>query len=324
MEREAGRRITLLSIVLIDSTGGKGTTATMLEMAVKRQTGMVLEVITPNKFRRATIDRSFANAAIFIPVSQAGLSSTGAAPKITPALAQSLELGQIAARKDGKAILVNQPGDSLITGVDAGAALVAGIAGIVDDRVLLMDGVIKSLLTHQHIHPRWRKMLAMGETAGRLRNVKTMFEDWDEDVSSDYSQYAPCFKACMALAQLERLSPLRGQGHRYSYVQLARALNLAEPETSFHLSEVDLRKVLSIVANRLMPVGHDESERVHLPTLVKSKWEFPDDLPVVEGFSDREISQVLYEACRSMEITAPGLNLGCSHCVVRLPTRKTS
>lgn len=312
----------MLSIVLIDSTGGKGATARMLEMAVERQIGIVPEVITPDKFRRAAIDRSFANTAIFIPVSQAGLSSAGAAPKITPALAQSFELGQIAARKDGKVILVNQPGDSLITGIDAGAALMAGIAGIVDDRVLLTDRVVKSLLTHQHIHPRWRKLLAIGETAGRLRNVKAMFEEWDEDESSDYGQYAPCFKACMALAQLDRLSPLRGQGHRYSYVQLARALNLAQPETSFHLSEVDLRKVLSIVANRLIPAGDDESERVHLPSHVKSKWEFPHDLPVVEGFSDREIYQVLYEVCRSLELTESGLNLDCHTCVARLNSRE--
>lgn len=294
----------------------------MLEMAAEQQLGMVLEVITPDKFRRTAKDISFANTPIFVPVSQAGSSSAGNAPGITPTLAQSFELGQLAARRDGKVILVNQPGDSLITGIDAGAALVAGMAGIVDDRALLTDRVLKSFLTHQHIHPRWQKMLAIGETAGRLRKVKAMFEDWDEDVSSDYTQDAPSFKACMALAQLDRLNPLRGQGHKHSYVQLARALNLAEPETSFHLSEVDLRKVLSIVANRLIPVEEDESQRIHLPSHVRNNWEFPRNLPVIEGIANRQTYQVLYEACRSMEITEPGLDLDCTSCMVRLPTRK--
>lgn len=43
-------------------------------------------------------------------------------------------------------------------------------------------------------------MLAVGETADRLRKVKDMFEEWDEDDSNDYRLYAPCFKACLALA----------------------------------------------------------------------------------------------------------------------------
>jgi hypothetical protein len=241
---------------------------------------------------------------------------------VTVSLAQSFGLAQLAVERAAKVILVNQPGDSLITGADAGAALVAGIAGIVDDRLLLTDRVLKSFLTHQRIHSRWETMLAVGETAGRLRNVKAMFAEWDEDDANDYSLYASCFKACMALAQLDRLNTVRGQGRRYSYLQLARALNLAHTVTFFHLSEGDLRKVLSIIANRLIPSVDEGAERLHLPSYVKNKWEFPHCLPALNGITNREIYQVLYEVCRSVEVAESGLNLDYPTCVARLSSKE--
>jgi hypothetical protein len=292
-----------------------------LETAAEQQLGTVIEVMRPDKFQRTIQDRSLANAAIFVPVSEAGSFSADISRRVMP-LPDSFALGQLAATRAGKVILVNQPGVSLITGVDMGAAFVAGIAGIVDDRLLLTDRVLKSFLNHQHLHSRWGKMLAVGETADQLRKVKDMFEEWDEDDTNDYRLYPPCFKACLALAQLDKLNPIKGQGHRFSYVQLARTLNLAKGATGFQLSEVDLRKVVSIIANRLLPADDDNSERIHLPSLVRTRWGFPHQLPVIKGISNKQMYQVLYQVCHSMELSELGLNLDHPTCVARLSSRE--
>lgn len=313
----------MLSIILIDHTGRKGGIVKILETAAEQQLRMVVDIMTPDNFQRVAQSQSFANAAIFVPVT--GQRAFGSREGLRVGVSgESFALGQLASTRADKVILVNQPGDSLITGVDAGAAFVTGIAGIVDDRLLLTDRVLKTLLTHQHVHPRWGKMLAIGETAARLRDVQDMFGEWDDDDSNDYRLYAPCFKTCLALAQLDRLNPVKGQGHRFSYVQLARALNLARSVTGFHLSEVDLRKILSIIANRLLPANGDDSERIHLPSHVKTRWGFPRQLPVIKGISNSEMYQVLYQVCRAMELTESGLNPDPPTCVARLSSRELS
>lgn len=313
-----------MSVVLIDNNGRQGTTAKMLEMAAQRELGIVPDVYTIGRFRQIVNTVNVADSSILISVSESDLSVRRNSLGTPRTACESLQIAQSMVRRDinNKVILVSQPGASRITGVDAAAALLAGIAGIVDDRLLLSDGVLKSLYRHRHIDRRWRTMLAVGETAVRLRNVKDMFEDWDNDASSDTTQYAPCFKACLALAQLEKLKPIRGQGHRYSFMQLAQALNIAKPETSFRLSVGDLRKVLSIVANQLLAADDDETERLHLPSYVKKKLEFPSNLPVVDGISEEDIYQVLYDACHWMQVSDRGLTGNHPACAVRLPVKE--
>jgi hypothetical protein len=148
-----------------------------------------------------------------------------------------------------------------------------------------------------------------------------MFEVWNEDVSNDTTRYAGCFKACLALAQLDKLRSIPGQGHKYSYTQLALALNLAKSVTSFHLSSGDLRKVLSIIINQLIPPEEDESERTHLPSYVKKKLEFPSNLPVIEGISEEDIYQVLFEACYGMDVLYRDPIANHPVCAVRLPVK---
>lgn len=79
-----------MSIILIDSTDRRGTLVRMLEIAAT-QLGMVVEVIRPDKFRRAAEEHSFADAAVFVPVSQEGLLNGRKTAAITVSLVQSFE-----------------------------------------------------------------------------------------------------------------------------------------------------------------------------------------------------------------------------------------
>ena len=131
----------------------------------------------------------------------------------------------------------------------------------------------------------------------------------------------------MALAQLDRLRPLKGTG--YSFVKLAQALNLAEPTTSFHLSEGDLRKTLSRLTDRLIGPGEKGVERVRLPEYAR-KHEFPLNPPIIAGISEKEVPKRLYTACSSLQLerraSINGVNLWAARLLEtnfrHLPLRK--
>jgi len=311
-------------VILVDNSGHQGATAKMLEMAARRELGIVPDVIATTTFGQRIEASDTADSLVFISVTEQALSLRSNQMGNRRTACESLQIAQTLVHRDirSKVILVAHRGDSHFTGIDAVAAMVAGIACIVDDRLLLTEGVLSSLHRHRHTNNRWRTLLAIGDTASRLRNVKDMFNEWDEDISTDGTQDAACFKTCLALAQLDKLRPLRGHGHKYSYVQLAHALNFAEPETSFRLSVGDLRKVLSIISNRLLVEEDDYSERIYLPSRVKEKLEFPRNLPVIEGIPEREMSQILYQACRSME-TVDHISIGGHESLaIRLPIKE--
>ena len=102
---------TLLSIILIDSTGRRGGVVKILETAAEQQLGAVIEVMSPDKFQRTMQDRSLATAAIFVPVSEAGSFSANDSWR-AKSLADSFAFGQLAATRAAKVIWVNQPGAS--------------------------------------------------------------------------------------------------------------------------------------------------------------------------------------------------------------------
>jgi hypothetical protein len=196
--------------------------------------------------------------------------------------------------------------------------MLAGIAGVVEDRLLIADGVFDLVIDQKHLDSRGRIMLLLGEPATQLKKIKTVLEEWE--AADDEGDDLGCFRLAMALARLDQLRPLRGSGEPNSFVKLARALNLAVSKTSFRLSEGDLRRLLSKLANRLIGPDHEHRERTKLPEYTR-RCGFSRNLPIIEGLPGRESAKRLYSATSSIVLELRGSAHEVELWAARLPLR---
>ncbi len=234
------------------------------------------------------------DTAFFVSVPESALSTYSGGPQTPRVACEPLRFAQSLVRSDirFRVFLVQQA--RTFTGIDVAAALLAGIAGIVDDRLLIVKGVLSFILSHKPFNRKGRTMLMLGETSGRFIKIKEMLEEWENDEHGNELGDFQCFRAAMALSQIDRLRPLRGpRDHMYSFVILSQALNLAESKTSFYLNKNDLRKTLSRLADRLIGLEHDHTERIRLPDYARI-WDFPLNPPAIEGIDEKSIAKRLY------------------------------
>ena len=235
---------------------------------------------------------------------------------------ESIAVAQrLASRAQGhRVFLVRRSDASSLSGIDSAAAVMSRIAGILDDRLLLYDGALPRIVRHQVRDARHWRTLIIGRAAMQLESIMSMLNLWEERLAGDGTMDPACWRAAMALAQLEKLSPLRdGVGESYSFVKLAQTLNLRQSVTSFRLSESDLRKVLSMLADLWISASEDKSQRVNLPQRARENG-FPSHQPVVAGLSDGQLPKRLYDACKAMSVVKrDSLHDGVPLLVVRIP-----
>lgn len=294
-------------IVLVDDKS-RGPTARIFESAVlsvsdlpvTQRTKCACEVVPLKQAQRIRENLEPVETVIFVTVHETDLSYR---PGLSRVACESLQLAQSLIQLDLslRVFLILPAGVADFTGVDTAAALLAGMAGVLDDRLLLGDGIFDSILSQANLNPHTRMMLMLGEPAKRLKRLKHTLDEWALSDEGTDALDLNCFRAALALAQLDRLMPLRGQGDPYSFVKLAQALNLAQPFTSFRLSLGDLRKTLSSLTGRFLGFDRENFERLSLPDLARSR-EFPKNLPVVVGIPEPEIGKRLYAICSSVEI----------------------
>lgn len=173
---------------------------------------------------------------------------------------------EIAANRPGtRVFLVPTSRAGVLTGVDAVIAMLVGISGIVDDRGLVFHEVIHSMITPAATSRRQKSISLVGEVASRIEVTKKMLTAWSMDDQGDPTLDGACWRAAMALAELDSLEPLLVGPQPFSFSSLAAALNLSASVTNFRLNENDLRRVLSTLARRWLPPGHRASERRRLP-----------------------------------------------------------
>jgi hypothetical protein len=291
-------------IVLVDDSH-RGATARIIESAVGIHNSamppseqMNFEAITIQHARHQVATYNPLDTAIFISVADKTLSHRSHNPTASRVACESLEVAQSFVHLDPRfrVVLVRQAGVAVFTGVDTTAALLAGMAVVIDDRLLLADGVFSSILTYRHLDRKDRAMLMAGEPKERFLKLKAMLDEWMlTDEGGDVIDLK-CFRVSMALSQLDCLHPLPGSGHKYSFEKLARSLNLAAPTTSFRLSEVDLRKALGLLTDRFLPTEHAHAERVRLPAYARER-EFPFNPPAIKGIQEKDMPKRLYSAC---------------------------
>ena len=308
MLRKAAQRV-----VLVDDAP-QGPTARLLESAVSAynssttsSTQRHFETITRQKAQQSIATLDPAGTTVFVSVSEGALSSRGAGPRTPRVACESLAVAQALVRQEVRlpVLLVSQAGLSAFSGIDTAAALLAGMAGLLDDRLVIADGVLQVALRHQHLRSGGRTMLMMGESPGRMRKIREMLEEWELDEESSEIGDLNCFRVAMVLAQLERLQPLRGPGKPFSFVKLAQSLSLADTRMSFRRNSGDLRKTLSTLADRLLAPEHEDAELLRLPDYVRGR-EFPRNPPVIAGIPEEDIARRLYIACSRAEIKPAG------------------
>jgi hypothetical protein len=301
-------------IVLVDDMPQGPTARILVAAASSSLLGRPLEIITIEQAQHHIAAIDSRETTIFVSIPETALSSRSGDLRSPRIACKSLNLAQSLVQANGylRVILVLPAGTSLFTGLDTVAALLAGMAGIVDDRLLIADGVLAHFLHHNHLDHRNRTMLILGDPAHRLQTMKTMLEAWSLDVESDEMIDTRCFRTALALAQLERLKPLRGPGLLHSFDKLAQALNIEEPITSFKLSPGDLRKVMSKLADRLLSDEHEPTERLKLSEYARENG-FPSHLPLVRGIPEKDVPKRLHKACLLTDIipfaVVTGLNL---------------
>jgi hypothetical protein len=306
-------------IVLIDDAH-HGATAKILAAAVadsQYSAQRTFETVTRQQARRSwMLDR---DAVVFVSISARKLSFRGDNTGEQRTNFEAWAIAQWLARSESRVILVSEAGTSPFTGVDTAAAMLAGMAGVVDDRLLIAGGVFDLVIDQNHVGRRERTMLLLGEPAAQLKNIKNVLDEWES--TDDEGDDAGCFRVAMALAQLDQLRPLCGSGESTSFVKLARALNMAAPKTSFRLSEGDLRKLLSRLANRLIGPDHEHRERIRLPDYVRKCGFSPCPL-MIDGIPEKESAKRLYKATSAIALELRGSAHETNLWAARLPFRE--
>lgn len=315
-----------LRILLIDKAP-RGPTARMVEASIDRRrkaTGELsdvdLSIVSPDAVRVATTAPGMDGRLILVTASEPELSHRGSCDeRRTPC--QSLEVANALARHQRDRVCLIRSDAPPLSGVDIVATLVGGLAAVIDERLLLSDGVLDVLLDLSPATPRWRSVVVMGRSAPAVKALGAMLNAWDEGaLRGDGTLDPACWRTAMALAQLNDLRPIAGTGDRFSFVKLAQGLNLMEKATSFRLSEHDLRKALAILASAWLDSSTHPSERLRLPTYARDHG-FPLQPPTLHGVPDKDVPRRLYDVARAMElIERAGPDADAQQIVARVPT----
>src|SRR5436305_12448763 len=143
---------TTLRIVLVDDES-RGPTARILESAVYNSSGRQLaqqgfETLTLEQAQRTALDPS--ETAVFVSVSEEALSFRGNGTRANRVACKSLEVAQALVQTDSRLRVVLVRPASAFTAIDVVAALLAGMAGLIDDRHLIVDGVLDAVLGGRH------------------------------------------------------------------------------------------------------------------------------------------------------------------------------
>jgi hypothetical protein len=205
-----------LKILLVDRSATSPTAkivATAIEdhtNAGTREGRIEYQVINPLELENRTrlLDDG---STVLVSSGEADLSSRSQASAKPRHACASLALAQSLATAH-KVYLLRHSDTSPFCGVDLVAALLSGLAGILDDRELLRDAVLAALTAHVPRDRRHTSMLAIGRYAAPIQELKTMLDTWDEDVDWDPTLDPSCWRAATALAQLDELLPIRGIG----------------------------------------------------------------------------------------------------------------
>jgi hypothetical protein len=298
----------IVKILLIDHELS-GPTSKMVEGAVQQQshrrgTTLEYELVRPAEVFKRLEPVGPEGAVILVSITEPALSMRQIGEKGQRVACASLSMAQaLAARpKTPTVFLLRQSDQPPLSAVDVIAGMLSGIGGVLDERTVPCDGLLRALFDHRPIAARTRTIFVVGRSAETIRQVKNMLRGWDEQTGWDGRLDQACWRTAMALAQLDRLLPLPSAGDRYSFVKLAEALNLRSALTSFRLSVSDLRKVMSMLAGYWnVPDGDQRTERIHLPTYAQ-KQGFPQHPPAIAGWSDEELPKRLYDAARAMDL----------------------
>ena len=320
-------RIGPLRLFLIDQSD-RGPTRRIVEAAVdaerrQRSSSVELEVVSRSKAVKGLAGRG-ASDVVLVSVGESQLSSSPQG-NLSRTACESLAVAQtLAGQVSGPVHLLRHTDAAALSGLEVTAVLLAGSAGVIDDRLLMSDGVLRGLLDHQFEDARSRSMLLIGRSAGATRVLVEMLKMWSEELECYGTLDAACWRAAMALAQLDELRPLRGPGDRFSFVKLAQALNLRSADTTFQLTENDLRRVLSDLADLWLPDPEDKPERLHLPNYAKANG-FPSSQPAVSGIEDHELPKRLYEIAKQLVLVDRGVKDDeVPTVVVRVPRRQST
>jgi hypothetical protein len=315
-----------LKILLLDRAK-RGPTARIVEAAIERRQKAKgdsscahFSIATPHEVRRVPSAKS-SGRVVLVTVGEPELSlrDPGGGRRIA---CESLVVANTLARTGGDKVCLIRSDAQPLSGVDVVAALAGSIAAVVDERLLLTDGVFDALLERSSSDQRLRSIVVIGKSAIAVKQLRIMLDEWEEGaLGGDGTLDPACWRTAMALAQVDELRPIAGTGDRFSFVKLAQGLNLMGAATSFHLSQHDLRKALGMLASVWIDSSTHHAERVRLPAYAKAQG-FPQNLPVLDGVHDSEVPKRLYDIARAMEvIERTGFEEEARCVVVRVPIR---
>lgn len=275
-----------------------------------------LEVVPFDNFEDLGVIQDPNSTVILVTVSEPELSCKDGRA-ITPC--RSLATAQNVIRQNPtlRVFLVPISTMTSLTGVDAVAGLVSGISGIVDERGLVMQEVLREILDHRFMNRRCKSMLLIGELTSRIEAIKVMVEEWNMDVDADPTLDLASWRAAMALAKLDKLEPIIGSGHMTSFSTLADTLNLAQSITSFRLNPDDLRRVLGTLARRWLGENHEPIERLKMPDYARSNG-FPRHSPVINSLDHMQMSRKIFHALQKIDIVSKDDTAGMTRRLVRL------
>jgi hypothetical protein len=207
-----------------------------------------------------------------------------------------------------KVFLVPVSSGGPLTGVDAVIAMLVGITGIIDERGLVLNEVIGAMIRPPLSSRRQKSMLLVGEVASRTEITTSMVTSWNMDEEGDPTLDGACWRAAMALGQIDKLEPMFISPQPLSFSSLATALNLSESTTYFRLNENDLRRVLSTLARRWLPDGHKPADRILLPQYAR-RHGMPRHRPMLPNQDCTRTDRAIHAALLAADlVTQPDLD----------------
>jgi hypothetical protein len=277
-----------------------------------------LEGITFEDFASQGVRYEPKSTLFIVTVSETELSCRNAEGEITACRSLTTAQRIVGDNPRARVFLVPVSNGDTLTAVDVVVALLAGIAGVVSERGLIMKEVLYSLINHQGSPRRHRSLLLIGDLSSKVEAMKNMVNDWDMDAEAEPTLDPACWRTAMALARLDKLEPVIGSAQPTSYSSLANALNLTEPATSFRLNSDDLRRVLGTLARRWLGEDHEPVERLGLPDQARGNG-FPRHHPVILGRAHSKTNKGIYPALLKAEVLSREDVAGMSCRLVRLP-----
>jgi hypothetical protein len=207
------------------------------------------------------------------------------------------------------------------TPVDTLAWLRSGARGVIESSALVLPETIALVLQR----PGQRVLL--GEPAARFQKFhERVVDDWPSDDEGDRDPL--CFRAAMALAQIEVLRPAPSRRRNYGFVQLAIGLNGHHETTAFSYNTNDLRRALARLARLWTPDDEVDApierlreelliQRIRLPAQARDAG-FPVDLPILPGLERSAVSGELYRALQAANLETDVPIAGLARAYVRI------